>query len=183
MLVLYHRVVADVLGVIWCTGILTGTGSDSRGNHRGARLLCVSPLPGVAPFLDCYCVGYVCDDLFFRAGKRRFVCLRAHFGESEVGAVRWVPQACFSLRERVKTPEETDSVCGDVDPFASSLCCVRACGRDEFKTLDYQRIYDNMAKPAFVFDGRSVVDIDALRAIGFEVYCIGKSKPKFTLDK
>ncbi|CAM9498320.1 unnamed protein product [Ascophyllum nodosum] len=49
---------------------------------------------------------------------------------------------------------------------------------DEFKTLDYQRIFDKMAKPAFVFDGRSVVDSEALRAIGFEVYCIGKAKPK-----
>lgn len=54
--------------------------------------------------------------------------------------------------------------------------------RDEFKTLDYQRIYDSMAKPAFVFDGRGVVDIEALRKIGFEVYCIGKSKPKYSLD-
>lgn len=54
--------------------------------------------------------------------------------------------------------------------------------RDEFKTLDYQRIYDSMAKPAFVFDGRGVVDIEALRAIGFEVYCIGKSRPKYSPD-
>ncbi|CAM9583215.1 unnamed protein product, partial [Laminaria digitata] len=53
---------------------------------------------------------------------------------------------------------------------------------DEFKTLDYQRIYNNMAKPAFVFDGRGVVDINVLRNIGFEVYCIGKSEPKYSLD-
>ena len=45
---------------------------------------------------------------------------------------------------------------------------------DEFKTLDYQRIYDSMAKPAFLFDGRNVVDHKALRTIGFEVYAIGK---------
>ncbi|KAJ1456970.1 UDP-glucose/GDP-mannose dehydrogenase family, NAD binding domain-containing protein [Pelagophyceae sp. CCMP2097] len=45
---------------------------------------------------------------------------------------------------------------------------------DEFKTLDYQRIYDKMSKPAFIFDGRNIVDADALRAIGFQVYCIGK---------
>lgn len=54
--------------------------------------------------------------------------------------------------------------------------------RDEFKTLDYQRIYDKMAKPAFVFDGRGVVDINVLRKIGFEVYCIGKSEPKYSLN-
>ncbi|URD81848.1 UDP-glucose 6-dehydrogenase [Musa troglodytarum] len=34
---------------------------------------------------------------------------------------------------------------------------------DEFKELDYQRIYDDMQKPAFVFDGRNVVDPEKLR--------------------
>jgi UDPglucose 6-dehydrogenase len=45
---------------------------------------------------------------------------------------------------------------------------------DEFKTIDYKRIYSSMAKPAFVFDGRNVVNSTMLREIGFEVYCIGK---------
>ncbi|RVW42097.1 UDP-glucose 6-dehydrogenase 1 [Vitis vinifera] len=45
---------------------------------------------------------------------------------------------------------------------------------DEFKSLDYKKIYDNMQKPAFVFDGRNVVDAEKLREIGFIVYSIGK---------
>lgn len=45
---------------------------------------------------------------------------------------------------------------------------------DEFKTLDYQKIYDNMQKPAFLFDGRNVVDVEKCREIGFIVYSIGK---------
>ncbi|KAL3513086.1 hypothetical protein ACH5RR_025803 [Cinchona calisaya] len=45
---------------------------------------------------------------------------------------------------------------------------------DEFKTLDYKRIYDNMQKPAFVFDGRNVVNVEKLREIGFIVSSIGK---------
>ncbi|XP_068501863.1 UDP-glucose 6-dehydrogenase 1-like isoform X2 [Phaseolus vulgaris] len=45
---------------------------------------------------------------------------------------------------------------------------------DEFKSLDYQKVYDNMRKPAFVFDGRNVVDMQKLREIGFIVYSIGK---------
>eukprot|EP00968_Pinguiococcus_pyrenoidosus_P016772 scaffold1637_cov253-Pinguiococcus_pyrenoidosus.AAC.12 len=48
---------------------------------------------------------------------------------------------------------------------------------DEFKTLDYQRIYNSMAKPAFLFDGRNICDHAALREIGFEVYAIGKPQP------
>ncbi|GFY88709.1 UDP-glucose 6-dehydrogenase family protein [Actinidia rufa] len=46
--------------------------------------------------------------------------------------------------------------------------------QNKFKSLDYQRIYDNMQKPAFVFDGRNVVDVEKLRSIGFIVYSIGK---------
>ncbi|KAA8547926.1 hypothetical protein F0562_004355 [Nyssa sinensis] len=52
---------------------------------------------------------------------------------------------------------------------------------DEFKTLDYQRIYDNMQKPAFIFDGRNIANIDKLREIGFIVYSIGLA-PSIFLD-
>ena len=45
---------------------------------------------------------------------------------------------------------------------------------DEFKTIDYQRVYDNMQKPAFVFDGRNILNVDKLREIGFIVYSIGR---------
>jgi len=48
---------------------------------------------------------------------------------------------------------------------------------DEFKSLDYERIYKSMAKPAFLFDGRNILDHDALRKIGFEVHAIGKPDP------
>lgn len=45
---------------------------------------------------------------------------------------------------------------------------------DEFKTLDWQRIYDKMQKPAFVFDGRGILDGAKLRAIGFECWILGQ---------
>lgn len=45
---------------------------------------------------------------------------------------------------------------------------------DEFATLDYQAIFDVMAKPAFVFDGRNILPHSTLREIGFHVYAIGK---------
>ncbi|MFL2626664.1 MAG: nucleotide sugar dehydrogenase [Flavobacteriaceae bacterium] len=44
---------------------------------------------------------------------------------------------------------------------------------DEFRTYDWQRIYDNMQQPAFVFDGRNVLDREALETIGFAYKCIG----------
>jgi len=45
---------------------------------------------------------------------------------------------------------------------------------DEFKSYDWQRIYNSMKKPAFVFDGRNIVDAEKLREIGFKVFLIGK---------
>ena len=45
---------------------------------------------------------------------------------------------------------------------------------DEFKDYDWQKIYDNMLKPAFVFDGRNILDANKLKKIGFKVYSIGR---------
>lgn len=45
---------------------------------------------------------------------------------------------------------------------------------DEFKTLDFARIYAAMAKPAYVFDGRNLLDLEELTALGFRTFGIGK---------
>ena len=45
---------------------------------------------------------------------------------------------------------------------------------DEFKTYDWQQIFDLVMKPAKVFDGRNIIDKSELENIGFEVYSIGK---------
>ena len=44
---------------------------------------------------------------------------------------------------------------------------------DEFKKYDWNRIYNGMQKPAFVFDGRNVLDREALETIGFVYKGIG----------
>jgi UDPglucose 6-dehydrogenase len=44
---------------------------------------------------------------------------------------------------------------------------------DEFVQYDWQRIYDSMQKPAFVFDGRNVLNGPALEKIGFVYQSIG----------
>jgi len=45
---------------------------------------------------------------------------------------------------------------------------------DEFLGLDYKRMYDSMLKPAFIFDGRKILDHEKLIAMGFHVETIGK---------
>jgi UDPglucose 6-dehydrogenase len=44
---------------------------------------------------------------------------------------------------------------------------------DEFKSYDWQKIYEYMLKPAFVFDGRNILDRDTLEKIGFVYKSIG----------
>ncbi|KAK1923402.1 UDP-glucose dehydrogenase [Papiliotrema laurentii] len=44
---------------------------------------------------------------------------------------------------------------------------------DEFKTLDWEKIYANCPRPAFVFDGRLILERKKLQQIGFTVVTIG----------
>jgi UDPglucose 6-dehydrogenase len=76
-----------------------------------------------------------------------------------------------------RTAEENkNSVTVCTDPYE---CCKDAHAIavltewDEFADYDWQRIYDNMQKPAKIFDGRNVLDCKKLREIGFKVQSIG----------
>jgi len=48
----------------------------------------------------------------------------------------------------------------------------------QFRDLDYERIFRSMEKPAFLFDGRNILDHERLFKIGFNVYPIGKTALK-----
>lgn len=45
---------------------------------------------------------------------------------------------------------------------------------DEFIDYNWQQIFDNMLKPAFLFDGRNILNPSALKSIGFKMKSIGK---------
>lgn len=45
---------------------------------------------------------------------------------------------------------------------------------DEFKAIDFKKVYDHMHLPAFLFDGRNLLDLDTLRKIGFDASGIGR---------
>jgi len=45
---------------------------------------------------------------------------------------------------------------------------------DEFKSYDWQKLYDNMMKPAFVFDGRNILNKVELEGIGFKYFGVGR---------
>jgi len=48
----------------------------------------------------------------------------------------------------------------------------------QYKDLDYARILKSMQEPAFIFDGRNILDHKKLFEMGFNVFAIGKSPLK-----
>jgi UDPglucose 6-dehydrogenase len=46
---------------------------------------------------------------------------------------------------------------------------------DEFTELNYNKIYQSMMKPCYIFDGRKILNHAELQEIGFHVVTIGKN--------
>jgi len=78
------------------------------------------------------------------------------------------------------TPGLEESVITETCPYEackdSHALCVLTEWK-EFKDYDYTKIFETMSKPAFIFDGRNIMDFEGLRKIGFEVHAIGKPDP------
>jgi UDPglucose 6-dehydrogenase len=75
-----------------------------------------------------------------------------------------------------KENEEFLTVCTDPYEAAKGAHAIAVLTEwDEFKTYDWQRIYNNMLKPAHIFDGRNILDHKELIKIGFKVKAIGKA--------
>jgi len=49
---------------------------------------------------------------------------------------------------------------------------------DVYKDLDYKRIFKSMIQPAFIFDGRNILDRKKLYDLGFNVFAVGKAPLK-----
>jgi hypothetical protein len=56
-----------------------------------------------------------------------------------------------------------------LDACTKAEAIVIATEWKEFRQIDWKSVYASMNKPAFVFDGRLLVDADELREIGFKV--------------
>ena len=85
------------------------------------------------------------------------------------------PKAIANAREDLTDVD--GNVVFEPDPYAAAAGAHAIAVMTEwnvYRTLDYQRIFASMCKPAFIFDGRNILDHQALHAIGFNVYSIGK---------
>ena len=63
------------------------------------------------------------------------------------------------------------------DPYQAAVGChalVILTDWDLYRDIDFRKIYKSMVKPAFIFDGRNIIDHKKCFSIGFNVYPIGK---------
>lgn len=80
-----------------------------------------------------------------------------------------------SISEDPERVDQLVTVWDDPYEAAKDSYAIVVCTEwDEFTAYDYRRIYDSMLKPAFLFDGRLLLDHQALIDVGFHVETIGK---------
>ena len=89
------------------------------------------------------------------------------------------PQALENARKDLKRIE--DKIIFEPDPYraaegAHAIAILTEW--DLYKTLDYERVFDSMVQPAFIFDGRNILHHKRLFEIGFNVFAIGKAPLK-----
>lgn len=91
-------------------------------------------------------------------------------------------QLCITDPQAIKNAKiDMLGVDGDVsfatDPYKAAKnahAIILLTEWESFRDLDYKRIYNDMEKPAFIFDGRNLLDHDRLYKMGFNLYPLGK---------
>ena len=78
---------------------------------------------------------------------------------------------------KIDLKDNLEQITIEPDPYQAAMGAHAIAVLTEWEVylkLDYQRIYDSMEKPAFIFDGRNILDHRKLFEIGFNVYPVGK---------
>jgi UDP-N-acetyl-D-mannosaminuronate dehydrogenase len=87
--------------------------------------------------------------------------------------VRIFPFSVSSIKSLIFSPsivKKQVTICSSaLEACKNAEAVVIATEWKEFKEIDWEAVYKNMNKPAFVFDGRLLVDAEKLRKIGFKV--------------
>ncbi|PKN17126.1 MAG: nucleotide sugar dehydrogenase [Deltaproteobacteria bacterium HGW-Deltaproteobacteria-6] len=127
------------------------------------------------------------------AGKK--ICILGFAFKADTGDTRESPAiniACKLLAEHaevvISDPKALTNAAIDMaqvdgkisyieDPYRAAAGCHALAimtDWDLYRKLDYRKIYKSMIKPAFIFDGRNIIDQQKCFEIGFNVFPIGK---------
>jgi UDPglucose 6-dehydrogenase len=111
----------------------------------------------------------VCQDLLDEGAKVWVYDPKVHPEIIRANIAEQTPDKPRNERsKRLETPGDAYEACAGAHAIAVLT------EWDEFKALDFPRIFAGMPKPAFIFDGRNILDLEALQKIGFRASGIGK---------
>ena len=79
----------------------------------------------------------------------------------------------LASRHTIQNQEHITSATSAYDACQNAHAIAILTEWDEFRGYDWQKIYDSMQKPAFVFDGRNILNAEEMKAIGFVYLGIG----------
>jgi UDPglucose 6-dehydrogenase len=89
------------------------------------------------------------------------------------------PKALENARKNFKGFESNVSFVNDPYEAAHAAHAIAVLTEwDVYRDLDYERIFRAMVQPAFIFDGRNILDHKKLFEIGFNVFAVGKAPLK-----
>ncbi len=132
----------------------------------------------------------------FNTLARKKICLFGFAFKADTGDTRESPAIFIARRlaeEKARIvitdPEALQNARADLadvpgeivyedDPYAAAAGCDAIAVMTEwalFRKLDYESIFASMVKPAFIFDGRNILDHQKLFDVGFNVFPIGKA--------
>ena len=84
-----------------------------------------------------------------------------------------------AISNAMKDLTDLKNITYEEDPYKAALgadAIAVLTDWNEYKYLDYEKIFKGMRKPAFIFDGRNFLEHERLFNIGYEVYSIGKGR-------
>ena len=110
---------------------------------------------------------YVADDLIFERAKIAVYDPKVDYDQMLFDLNYLETRTTDQNKYYLSTSDNPYEVCKDAHAIAILT------EWDEFKEYDWKKIYDSMLKPAFIFDGRNILDADKLKEIGFIYQAIG----------
>jgi len=84
------------------------------------------------------------------------------------------PKAMDNMNEVLGKPQNVSFIDDPYEAAKDSHAILIITEWPEFSSLDYQKLFDVMVKPAYLFDGRNMINRKACYEIGFNVNSIGK---------
>lgn len=119
---------------------------------------------------------------YLRAERANVAIYDPKVAESQV----WLDLTEPGITDNLEALQKQVSIAKDAyDACAGADAAVVCTEWDEFRcaNLDYKRVYETMNKPAFIFDGRLILDQKQLEQIGFHVETIGRPRSNFAVSK